>query len=301
LKYTQTRAELRRGPAGIEYAYTWRPRERFFGAGLESTDDDPSTFAYRRQHVEVTLAYPWSRPGAPPPRAQLATWAGPREMIVHRGREAPSFEDAYPAFLSDLNERQEHFVYGAGAVVDRRAGRPHWTHGWRVAARAERFGKSIESLTIRDAATPRAPQFTRFTFEGETGVSFYRDPRTVRLAVKVVEQRRDQGAPPFLVPDLATLGGHQGLWGFEPGRFHGEDAAVARLSYILPLFRNAELELHAETGGVYGALEDLRLDTLENSYGVGIRPRTDFGPVGFVGVDWSRETVRLRFSFGGVE
>jgi hypothetical protein len=40
---------------------------------------------------------------------------------------------------------------------------------------------------------------------------------------------------------------------------------------------------------------------LRQSYGVQLRPRTNHTPLGFVGVDWSNEGVRFRFSIGGVE
>ena len=167
-------------------------------------------------------------------------------------------------------------------------------------AQADRFDRAIEAFAINDAHT-EAPQFTRLSAFGEMGFSFGRDPRTVRIAFKAVNQIVAPGTAPVLIPDLMTLGGTGGLWGFEPGRFHDLDAVVGRLTYIFPLTRFFEFDLHAEVGSVYPKLEDARLNTLRNSYGVSLRPRLDTAPLGFIGVDWSNETVRFRFSFGGVE
>ena len=64
---------------------------------------------------------------------------------------------------------------------------------------------------------------------------------------------------------------------------------------------NQGSDLHAESGGVFPHLDQARLTSFRNSYGVGLRPRTDFAPLGWIGVDWSNEAVRFRFAFGGVE
>jgi hypothetical protein len=199
-----------------------------------------------------------------------------------------------------LGVRQEHLVYGALASSDGRDGKPHWSRGWRAAVEAERFDKSVKALSIRDAHT-LSPQFTRYTFEAEGGVSFMRDPRTVRLSLRAVNQAVGQGPASLLLPDLMSLGGHEGLAGFEPGRFHDVDLVVGKLSYIFPLARNFEFELHAESGGVYPELKKAQLGTFKNSYGVALRPRLDTAPLASIGVDWSAESVRFRYTLGGVE
>jgi hypothetical protein len=76
---------------------------------------------------------------------------------------------------------------------------------------------------------------------------------------------------------------------------------VGRLTYIFPAGRYLEWDLHTELGGVMSRLENARVADFENSYGVALRFRTGSRPVGSVGVDWSHETTRFRFSVGGVE
>lgn len=102
--------------------------------------------------------------------------------------------------------------------------------------------------------------------------------------------------------DLAALGGGRGLYGFEPGRFKDVDMLVGQVSYLFPLAQHFELEMHTELGNVYRDLfEGPTWTSLRQSYGVYLRPRTNAVPLGFVGVDWSNEGVRFRFSIGGVE
>ena len=298
--YARTRADLGQGPARLTYAYDWRPRERFFDVSLGTSHAVASTYAARTRRITLSLAYPWSEPGRRPPRGQIGIWAGPREMILRRGREAPSFDAAFPGTAGLLDRRQEHFIYGTRLALDRRAGAPHWSHGFRAAAEVERFGKQIETLSIRDGRT-EAPQFTRMSFEGEGAVSFMRDPRTLRFLVRVVKQTGRTGTAPRLIPDLMGLGGHQGLSGFEPGRFHDVDLVLGKLGYVFSLARHVEFELHAESGGVYPELERARLSTFKSSFGVALRPRSAWAPLASLGIDWSSESVRLRYSLGGVE
>jgi hypothetical protein len=298
--YTRARLEATYGPAQLAYAYDWRPSERFFDYGLASSNDLASTYAVRKQSYRLGLAYPWAKRGEKPPRNQLRAWAGPRESILKSGREGPSFDLAFPHTAAQLGLRREDFVYGAGASLDTRSGVPHWGRGFRLATQAERFDRSIGALSIGDARAA-APQFTRMSVEGEAGVSFMRDPRTIRLAIRAVNQAVDSDEPPLLLSDLMSLGGNAGLAGFEPGRFHDMDLLVGKLSYIFPLTLNLELDLHAESGGVYSRLVDARLRSFKSSYGIALRPRLDTAPLGSIGIDWSAETMRLRYSIGGVE
>jgi outer membrane protein assembly factor BamA len=171
----------------------------------------------------------------------------------------------------------------------------------RLAAAAERRAGPLRGLALRDGRD-LGPRFWRFTYEAETGASFGRDPRTVRLAARLVDTEVAAGSPPLDPFDLVTLGGTEGLDGFEPRRFADLDALTLRLAYVYPLIQHLEMELHAEAGGVWrDAQREARLDRLKGSYGVLLRPRTKFAPLGEVGVTWSAEGVRARFGFGGVE
>ena len=221
------------------------------------------------------------------------------EFTVRTLAEEPGLRERFPEFQSVLNHRVEHLVYGARAAFDSRGGIPRWSHGGRLAAQVERFDRPVEALALR--TTHSAYRFTRVDLQAEGGLSFRRDPRSFRLALRVVDEHTD-GTPALLPSDLTGLGGNRGLAGFEPGRFHDLDALVGKLSYLFPVITRLELDLHVEAGNVYGDVwRDPGLGRLEHSYGVALRPRADNAVLGSVGVDWSRETVRIRYSVGGVE
>jgi hypothetical protein len=309
-------------PQGLlEYQSDWRPRESFFGVGPDSRKDQASNFASQGERARVELRYPFRHPVArvreilddpatstethAPRRPLVRVWAGPRDVILLDGRERtssrPPLATRFPALAAgQLDTRVEHFVYGAQASLDTRSGRPHWWKGWRASVSGERFDQPVKALAFRDAGT-RSVSFTRWTYEGEAGLSFWRDPRTLRAFVRVVDQTGVTGGGLFLIPDLVALGGHEGLGGFEPGRFRDADLVLGRLTYIFPIARYLETDLHVEGGDVRPRLEETRLEGLKTSYGIALRVRNAFAPLACAGVDWSNETVRFRFSIGGVE
>lgn len=223
-------------------------------------------------------------------------------MRLSTGRDPsrPSLEKTFPVLSGQLGPKVEHFIYGAHIGVDTREGRPHWSRGWRLAAEAERFDKAIPAFALDDAGTPATP-FTRLTYELEAGWSLYKDPRTLRFYARVQDLRSFSREGMFLISDLSRLGGNQGLYGFDVGRFHDADLIVSRLNYIMPVMRYVELDLHGELGSVYRRLEDARLDTMEHSLGFAFRIRSAHAPLVYAGVDFSRELTRFRFGFGGVE
>ena len=316
--YNRERAVFLLGPLRAQYLSEWRSKEGYFGPGLESSRDNFSTFAQRIENVELGLGWAW-RPAdttwlqsafdrnrfyAPlPPRTSFSVWAGPRTVFVTNGRDEkyPSFHELFPEdSVNSLRQRVENMVYGVRLSNDERLGRPHWSRGWRGTIEAQRFGKSIEALALRDAHTD-AVSFTRLSYLLEGAVSYGVDPRTFRLTLTAVDQILDSGPGRFQMNDYVRLGGNVGLAGFEPGRFSGIDMALGKLSYIFPLSKNLEMDLHAEAGGVYENLKDARVETIKKSYGALLRVRSSYAVFGYVGFDWSEEQTRFRFTIGAIE
>jgi len=318
--YNRTQAGIDLAQGGLDYRYDWRPSDTFFGIGRDARKQDESNFASQSERVTLTLRYPFwhksphvrelledpaiSTETHVPPRWQIEAWAGPRDLVTLDGRDhlatRPPVSERFPTLEAEFGTHVEHFIYGARASYDTRSGRPHWWKGWRVATRAERFDEPLRAFALHRADTPTVP-FTRWVHEAETGVSFWRDPRTLRFYARV-EDLTGLGSPGvFMLSDYSTLGGQAGLHGFEPGRFRDADLVLGRVTYIFPVARYLEGDVHTELGDVLPTLEDARLDRLRNSYGAALRVRSFFVPLAAFGMDWSREKVRFRFAIGGVE
>lgn len=321
-QYNRERVTFLEGPLGLVYNSEWRPREPYFGAGLGSPQSGESAYAERSQSARLMFAWGWQhhdstrvkptaplifrdgvRVRGPMHRTWMSAWAGPRVTSVTRGRDpsSPSFEIAHPLeAVGSIDRRAEYFAYGAGLSHDTRWGRPHWANGWRASVEAERYDKSIRALALNDAQSG-ARSFTRLIYRAETGASFGRDARTLRLALTAVDQRLDDAGGTFLIGDLRSLGGSAGLAGYESGRFRDLDLMLARLSYIVPLAKSLEFDLHTESGAVSPDLRRARVADFRNSYGAALRLRTEAVMLGAVGFDWSSEAGRLWFALGGVE
>jgi hypothetical protein len=298
--YSSTRIRVSQGPAWIDFGYDWRPEERFYGLTNESSEDDTTSLASQTTYVRAGLVYPFLRESAGSP-LELGAWFGPRSLVMRDGRESgvTPLSAGFPLLAGSLGRPQDHLVFGLRLVADGRRGEPHWSQGGRITAQVEQFTTPAKRLALR-SSSKQSGQFTRWEVAGEAGISFWPDPRTLRLSGRIVNQTIDTVLV-VLLPYLAELGGSHDLAGFEAGRFHDVDLAVAKLTYLFPLARNFEVDLHAEAGGVYPNLRRARPETLEESYGVALRYRNASSPLGWIGVDWSRETVRLRFSWGAVE
>ena len=319
--YSRVHVALEATKGMVEYQSNWRPRDPFFGLGPDSRLDDASNFASQSQFARAVLRYPFRRVATrefelledpavrtetrEPPRHGVRAWAGARDVVELEGRERREgrlpLGERFPALAAGrLGTRVEHFIYGAEGTLDHRSGRPHWWKGWRLVSAVERYDEPLEALAFHSASTPSVA-FTRWRHEGDLAFSFWRDPRTFRLSARVedVTYLGDSGL--FLLRDLSTLGGGAGLAGFEPGRFRDFDAVLGKLTYIFPLARYLEGDLHVESGQVLRGVGDARLVDFESSYGAALRIRSSLAPFASFGMDWSRETARFRFSLGNVE
>jgi hypothetical protein len=233
-------------------------------------------------------------------RTHLVSWLGPRAIVTRTGREPgkPSIDSRFAGLVEEtLNERYENMTYGVEFSSDWRMGGPHWWEGWRTLVRAERFDEpwAILGLKTQEAGA----QFTRTTLQMENALSWGRDPRPVRFMGRIVDTGVSSHADRMEIADLALLGGREGLGGFQAGRFHDFDLILGRVTYLIPLVRRLELDLHVESGGVYSDLwKSARFDQLEQSAGFAIRGRTNERPMGSIGMDFCREGARLRYTFG---
>jgi hypothetical protein len=126
--------------------------------------------------------------------------------------------------------------------------------------------------------------------------------RTVRFQARVIDQQVNSHPERFLTSDLSMLGGRQGLAGFDQDRFEDLDLAAFRTSYIFPIARRLELDLHSDWGGVYRDVwKDATFGSVHSSFGIAMRGVYALGPIASIGLDFSREGMRVNYTVGGVE
>lgn len=304
-RYNSTEVGLSRGPFGLVYGYDWRPQMQFFGIGRHTSDAVATDYAFQQESVRAmaTFARRDSAERNSPP-AELRLWAGPRSAVTSRGREPgrASYETLFPDLAATtLGVREDHFLWGGGITLDSRRGTPHWSHGGRLRVDAERMSPPFRALALRSGDTDVATS-TRVVADAEAGFSLFRDPRTLRLRVRLTDLTIDRRPERFLFADLSRLGGHDGLRGFTPGRFVDRDALLTRAMWVFPLSRLFEADVHGEWGAVYHDVwREANLATLEHSFGFAFRGRTADSPHGSIGMDFSREGFRINYAWGGVE
>ena len=281
------------------YIHDWRPEETFYGIGADAPETDASDFALQAERIGLRLAL---RNGNRT-RRELEAWVGERRSVLRPGKasDRPSVEQVFPVTAGALDVPLVNQIAGARIAVDTRAGRPHWSHGWRLEAQAEQF-ESVDGDGLVFEGDGDSPGFRRYTLSGQVGWSFMRDPRTFRLIARVVDMEPLDATRPPLLNDLSRLGGGAGLGAFEPGRFHDLDLIVVKFAYIFPVVEYGEIEVATDIGAVSGDVwNEPRFDQLERTYSVILRPRSHRAPLGAIGVSWGREGARIRLSLGGVE
>jgi hypothetical protein len=296
----------------FDYVQEWRPHDRLFGIGMDTSEDDETSYSNSTRLYQLSSRVGFDRPvRGQPPRLMLFGSAATREMTLGAPQGEPDedteFDPASTPIGDALDREWKGQIWSAAFQADFRRGAPHWSRGWRALVGYDRYDPRHQAPMASGGPGPIPQQFAtfnRYIVDLQGGVSFHRDPRTIRLLVRAVDTEIDDRPERQLIPvsDLPGLGGREGLAGFESGRFHDLDALLTRASYIFPLAQHYELDLHVEAGGVYRDLQnDARLRDLKTSYGVSFRPRTHMAVVGVVGVDWSREGARIHYSLGGVE
>jgi hypothetical protein len=71
---------------------------------------------------------------------------------------------------------------------------------------------------------------------------------------------------------------------------------------VFPLVQKIEMALSTDVGGVYPDVwRSPQFNTLAHSFGVFVRPRGATRLFGALGVEWSSESMLLRWKLGGSE
>ncbi len=234
-----------------------RPDEPFYGVGPGARDADLSFFRAIRLGGDVRLDASiggLSRAGfvAEGRRVKLEDGQGPRITQRFALDGLSGFDDAYnlvggEAFLIlDNRDPDRDRTPGTGLRVEGRAG-------------------------FRGDPGPSDVAFFRFTGEaaGFWDVTGRNHVLAVQLYGDFVERTTDTPVP---ITELPSLGGDEVLRGFLRGRFRGESAVAATLSYRYPIWILLDAELFAAVGNAFDAwLDGFRWDRLSLGAGMALR------------------------------
>ena len=97
-----------------------------------------------------------------------------------------------------------------------------------------------------------------------------------------------------------SMGGNDGLRGYEDDQFRGNSMLKATLEYRFPIIKKVQGVLFTDNGYAWDKRfeDDFDLGLIKNSVGVGMRINSPLGPVK-LDYGWGDDGGRFHFSFGG--
>ncbi len=223
-----------------------RPDEPYFGTGYAARQEDRQDLRFRRVDAEIELA---SYVGGLN-RVRFRLRFRDAELLARRGPALPGPQrDNYDLLGGELS-----------LALDSRSPEKERTSGTGLRAEA----------TVGYFADPGPRDTSFFRFGGSAGGFF--DPAGTNHVLALVVYadliaRTNGDALP-----LTELISVENLRGFIPGRFRGESAVGATLSYRYPIWVLLDAELYLGVGNAFGpGLVDFRFDRLVLNGGLALR------------------------------
>jgi outer membrane protein assembly factor BamA len=96
---------------------------------------------------------------------------------------------------------------------------------------------------------------------------------------------------------MSTLGGQQTLRGFSDARFRDQNFLLLNSEYRWEAFSQMDAVVFADAGKVFPLTNQIGLDNLESSYGLGLHFKTTRGPLFYVEFGFSNENQRIFLGF----
>ena len=262
------------------------PQEDFFGIGSDSVEEDRTNF-----RLEDTQ---YSASAGVRPVKELAV--GVRIGILNTNTASgtdnrfPSIERLFNATTAPGLDRQPDYrQVGAFAQYDDRDEplNPRSGGFYRVE------GAYYDD---RDFASY---SFRRWDVEVQRYFPFFNERRVfaARSRLQLTDTNSGQLVPFFLLP---TLGGSEDLRGFRESRFRDKHSLVFNLEYRWEAFSGLDLAVFGDAGNVFEQVDDIKLDKLETSYGVGFRFNASKSVFLRMDIGFSREGPRTFLKFNHV-
>lgn len=213
-------------------------------------------------------------------------YEGDRDQYYEEGfkDDSPYYEDWMPATAKE--RRDENFgvtrSITVGRVFDSRDNiyDPH---------EGKRIGYSVEWAGLGGDF-----DFTKFTGDWRY---YYRAGGENVWALNLGAGWADGDMP---LSQRFSMGGNDGLRGYEDDQFRGNSMLKATLEYRFPIIKKVQGVLFTDNGYAWDKRfeDDFDLGLIKNSIGVGMRINSPLGPVK-LDYGWGDDGGRFHFSFGG--
>ena len=262
------------------------PQEDFFGIGSDSSEADQTNF-----RLEDTL-YSASVAVRPVSKARIGVRAGVLNTNTAAGTDTrfPSIEQLFNANSAPGLDRQPDYRFvGAFAAYDNRDQplNPRAGGLYRV------------ETSYHDDQDFSSFSFQRWDFEVQKYLPFFNQRRVIaaRGRLQVTDTNRGQQVPYFLLP---VLGGSEDMRGFTEFRFRDRNSLIFNLEYRWEAFSGLDMALFGDAGNVFANVDDIELDKLKTSYGVGFRFNTSKSVFLRMDIGFSHEGMHTFMKFNHV-
>jgi outer membrane protein assembly factor BamA len=232
------------------------PQEDFFGIGSGSSEADQTNFRLEDTLYSASVAVSVSK-------ARIGVRAGVLNTNTAAGTDTrfPSIEQLFNANSAPGLDRQPDYRFaGAFAQYDNRDQplNPRAGGLYRV------------ETSYHDDQDFSSFSFQRWDFEVQKYLPFFNQRRVIaaRGRLQVTDTNPGQQVPYFLLP---VLGGSEDMRGFTEFRFRDRNSLIFNLEYRWEAFSGLDMALFGDAGNVFANVDDIELDKLKTSYGVGFR------------------------------
>jgi len=271
--------------------YNKRPRQRFYGVGLGSREDNEANISLEKSEIVASISYRFT------PNTIIAFTGGFQSTNLFDGR-APHLEGNLGMIFADPSyglkpgqlEASRYVKFGTAFERDSRNSRGQPSSGTHLLARFDRF-VGVGRSNGRD--------FSRY---GVDFRSFHDLWRKRIFAFRAQLQRVDGdvvagGVVPVYL--MSSLGGIDALRGFNRGRFIDNDMVMVSLEYRYPIYNFLDAFLFVDGGRVYADLTEVAVfKNWKQSVGAGIRIWKSSDVNAIVQIGRSDEATRLHLEIG---
>lgn len=277
----------------LYFRYKKRPRESFYGVGMDSREDKEAS--YTLENTEFKVEVPFRTLG----KVYFSLIGGYQVTNLYDGRDPDLvgdldsiFADTDFALAAGRLDAVRYTTVGASFEFDGRDSRGQPSKGTHVYTRYMRYFGSGRS---------QKEDFSQYTVDLRQYLNIWR--KRV-LAVRAYLQRIDANEANIRATPIylsSALGGKDALRGYSRGRFIDNDLAMISVEYRYPIFETFDAFLFLDEGRVYEKMTDEEFFAgWKYSVGFGIRiwnPRT---VITSFQVARSDETTKLYFELGAV-